>query len=244
MSLRIDIPYNNDDTTYLDGTGAFSTPGGGSGGNPGGALDSIQYQGGPTTFGGITMTNGQILVGVTSNPPSAVAMSGDATIAVGGGVTVSSTGGVSFAASATTDTTNGSNISSGTVVAARLPADVAYLDANQAWTKAQAVTPVALSDASPIAVDASLGNVFTVTLAHTTGTRQLANPTNLKAGQTLTFIISQDTTGGAALTYGSYYKWPGGTPPTVSSGVSAKSVVTCMADTTTTLMSTSMLGMA
>lgn len=120
MSLRVDIPYNNNASTYLDGTGNFTTPAGG--GSPGGAVDDVQYKAGASTFGGITMTNGQILVGVTANPPSAVPISGDSTgITTGGALTITKTNGVAFAASATTDTTNATNISSGTLAPGRLP---------------------------------------------------------------------------------------------------------------------------
>lgn len=57
---------------------------------------------------------------------------------------------------------------------------------------------VALTDASTIAVDASLGNKFRVTLG---GNRTLGNPTNATDGQTLTFEIIQDGTGSRTLAY-------------------------------------------
>lgn len=57
---------------------------------------------------------------------------------------------------------------------------------------------VALTDAATIAVDASAGNKFRVTLG---GNRTLGNPTNATDGQTLTFELIQDATGSRTLAY-------------------------------------------
>ena len=83
--------------------------------------------------------------------------------------------------------------------------DDAALDTAQNWTKAQGSTPVALSDGANIATDASLSNVFTVTLG---GNRTLDNPTNLVAGRTYVWVITQDGTGGRTLAYGSNFDFP------------------------------------
>jgi len=64
-------------------------------------------------------------------------------------------------------------------------------------------TPDALTDAATIAVDASLGNDFTVTLG---GNRTLGNPTNPVNGQKIMFAIRQDGTGNRTLTLGSAYR--------------------------------------
>jgi len=68
------------------------------------------------------MTDGQLLVGQSGADPLPKTASGDATVAASGAISVTKTGGVSFAASATTDTTVASNISSGTLGAGRMPA--------------------------------------------------------------------------------------------------------------------------
>jgi hypothetical protein len=56
--------------------------------------------------------------------------------------------------------------------------------------------PVTLTDAATIAVDASLGSQFKVTLG---GNRTLANPTGAYAGQMLLFVLKQDGTGSRTL---------------------------------------------
>jgi hypothetical protein len=74
------------------------------------------------------------------------------------------------------------------------------LDTENTYTKAQTVAPSALVYGANIPVDASLSNVFTVTLTGATG--ELDNPTNLTDGQTVVIRVTQDVTGGRALTFG------------------------------------------
>ena len=95
---------------------------------------------------------------------------------------------------------------------------VALLAQANVFTKAQAVTPVALTDAASITTDASLSNTFTVTLG---GNRTLANPTNMTNGAIYNWRIRQDGTGSRTLAYGSKFKWPGGTAPTLTTTASA-----------------------
>lgn len=64
--------------------------------------------------------NGQLLLGSTGADPAFGTMSQDCTITSAGVITCTKTNNVAFATSATTDTTNATNISSGTLPTARL----------------------------------------------------------------------------------------------------------------------------
>jgi len=97
------------------------------------------------------------------------------------------------------------------------------------YTKAQGVTPVALTSGATVNTDASGSNNFTLTLA-TNAT--LANPTNLVAGHVYNWIITQDGTGGRTLAYGTLFKWPGGTPPVLSTGAGAVDLISAIYDGT------------
>jgi len=71
--------------------------------------------------------------------------------------------------------------------------------------------PVALVDAANIATDASLGNIFTVTLG---GNRNLSAPTNPTNGQKVVWIFKQDATGNRTLTFDAVFNF--GVFPTLS----------------------------
>lgn len=86
-----------------------------------------------------------------------------------------------------------------------------------------------LTDASTIATDASLGNVFTVTLG---GNRTLGAPSNLKAGATYIWLITQDGTGSRTLAYNSVFKWPGAVAPTLTTTAAAKDMISGLSDGT------------
>lgn len=79
-----------------------------------------------------------------------------------------------------------------------------------------------LTDAATIAVDASLGNQFTVTLNVAGATRALGNPTNPPTAantQMILFAIRQDGTGSRALTFGASYRFGADIPSaTLSTG--------------------------
>lgn len=120
--------------------------------------------------------------------------------------------------------------------------DVALLAQANVFTKAQAVTPVALTDAASIATDASLSNTFTVTLG---GNRTLANPTNMNNGAIYTWRVRQDGTGSRTLDYGSKFKWPGGTRPTLTTTASATDFISGQYfSDTDTLLCVAQLGFA
>ena len=107
---------------------------------------------------------------------------------------------------------------------------VARLATAQTFTAAQRGAVVALTDASSIATDMALGNNFSVTLG---GNRTLANPTNLTAGQAGIIVITQDGTGSRTLAYGSYFKFPAGTAPTLTTTASAVDVLAYYVESST-----------
>jgi len=107
---------------------------------------------------------------------------------------------------------------------------LAGLAITQSFTKAQRGTISALTDGATITPDFSAANNYSVTLG---GNRTLANPTNLTAGQSGVIVITQDGTGSRTLAYGSYWKFPGGTAPTLTTTASAVDVLVYYAESTT-----------
>ncbi len=77
---------------------------------------------------------------------------------------------------------------------------------------------VSLTDGANISVDFNAGQNFAVQLG---GNRTLDNPTNCVPGQTGSIFVIQDGTGSRTLSFGTNYKFPGGTAPTLSTGASA-----------------------
>ena len=85
-------------------------------------------------------------------------------------------------------------------------------------TKSARATITSLTDAVSITSDFDAAQNFAVTLA---GNRTLANPSNIDPGQTGSIFVVQDGTGGRTLSFGSYWKFAGGTAPTMSTGAAA-----------------------
>ena len=118
---------------------------------------------------------------------------------------------------------------------------VAGLAVAQAFTKGQAGTPVALTDASSVAVDLSLGNNFTLTLA---GNRTLAAPSNVTAGQSGVIVVTQDGTGSRTLAFNSIYKFAGGSAVTLTTTASAVDVLAYYVESSTRITVTSLLNVS
>lgn len=108
------------------------------------------------------------------------------------------------------------------VATARSNLGAAALAVAQSFTAAQRGAISALTDGATITADLALANNFSVTLG---GNRTLANPTNITAGQGGVITITQDGTGSRTLAYGSYWKFPSGTAPTLTTTASAVDVL-------------------
>lgn len=85
--------------------------------------------------------------------------------------------------------------------------------------------PNAMTFASTLATDASLAELYKVTL---TNSFTLANPTNLQSGQSIKWELVQDATGARVATYGSLFKFSGSS--TLTTTASAIDQLACIYD--------------
>ena len=98
-------------------------------------------------------------------------------------------------------------------------ANYAKINAVQSFSVAQRGTPTSLTSSSAsIAVNLALSNNFSHALTENT---TLANPTNIVAGQCGTIVFTQNASAAKTLAFGSYWKFPGGTAPTLTTTLSA-----------------------
>ena len=99
----------------------------------------------------------------------------------------------------------------GGAVLAAANASSASAAAQATTTESGAVAPgvVNLTDAATIAVDASLGNDFRVTIA---GNRAMGNPANPANGQQIIFQVTQGSGGSFTLSWGSSYEFSADLP--------------------------------
>jgi len=102
-------------------------------------------------------------------------------------------------------------------------ADTAKTDVVQSFSAAQRGTVSALGNQSgTITLNMATANNISMTL---TGSSTLANPTNLTAGQSGVIVITQDGTGGRTLAFGSSWKFPSGTAPTLTTAANSVDVI-------------------
>lgn len=81
---------------------------------------------------------------------------------------------------------------------------------------------VPLTDAATITPNFMQGENFSVTLG---GNRTLANPKSNVVGQSGIIKVAQDSTGSRTLAFGSYWKFSGGTAPTLTTTASAVDIL-------------------
>lgn len=124
----------------------------------------------------------------------------------------------------TVDTTNkqlrvhDGSTAGGTAALAGLPSNNAVVDVEQTFTAPQRGAITALTSAATITIDLDNANFYSVTL-DTNAT--FANPSNVTVGQAGSIFITQDGTGSRTASWGSQWKFAGGTAPTLTTTAAA-----------------------
>lgn len=98
---------------------------------------------------------------------------------------------------------------------------------------------VAVTYASTITLDFSAGYNFSTTL---TGNLVLANPTNMKVGQSGIISLTQDATGGRTVTFGGYWKFAYGTAPVFDTTASRLNIISYTVLSATSILASSFAG--
>lgn len=75
---------------------------------------------------------------------------------------------------------------------------------------------VTVSNATTAVIDAAEGTIFGLTLDGSTS--EIGNPSNAKNGMHYSILLAQGGGGPHTVNWGSAYKWPSGTAPTLSTG--------------------------
>jgi len=102
-----------------------------------------------------------------------------------------------------------------------------------AFTTQKYFGTAALTDAATISWNVNTQQVASVLLTAGVGaTRILGAPTNLVDGGTYILRIKQSSGGSNALTYNAVFKWPSGSPPTLSTAANAIDILTFISDGT------------
>lgn len=110
-------------------------------------------------------------------------------------------------------------------------ANTAVTNAAQSFSAAQRGSVSALTSAATVTADFAVANNFSLVLAHSV---TLANPSNLTAGQSGAVVITQASSGGPyTVSYGTYWKFPGGTVPTKTTTASSVCVLLYYVESTT-----------
>jgi hypothetical protein len=154
-----------------------------------------------------------IAQGGTAGGTAAAAAAALAVLPTAGGTM---SGAIAMGSHKVTGLTNGSSAADAAAFGQILPA------AGGTMTGALVPAVSALSDGANIATDASLGNVFTVTIA---GNRTMSAPSNAAAGQCIRYHVTQDGTGSRTLTWNAAFDFGATGAPTLSTGAGKMDVI-------------------
>lgn len=163
-------------------------------------------------------------------------MGGDADVSGSGSGTVTSlVAGANISLSPSTITTTGTISATGLLIASNNLSDVSSAGLSRQNINKGSVA-LTTSGAS-IATNAALGNVFTALLVSGTGPYTLANPSNLAAGATYIWVVTQPASGSTqTMTYGSVFKfalpYSNSSPPALTATLGAVDILCGVSDGT------------